>query len=261
MLDQSYTIIMLRVKQSQGAKLKKAVFYFISSLFNPSNGYCPLCLTYISTVCVCVRLSVSLCVCVHTLVCMHAHVHQYDWPWRLTYNVCSCEYGTGNLQQRCTWALDVSQRPITADLYCCYCAKSSETSGCCVWVVLIWPSLLLHISLACLSSACFVSQRQVLFKNGQRYHSGCQDVWLGYGTSRFDTFCLSCANLDIMSWLCAFSSSFFDFCVYTCVLVELSRLKLVKGGGTKCITQYVFGIRSFASYLFWCVYPVTWKKE
>jgi len=50
---------------------------------------------------------------------------------------------------------------------------------------------------------------------------------------------------------------FFDFCVYTCVLVELSRLKLVKGGGTKCTTQYVFGIRSFASYLFWCVYPVT----
>ena len=28
MLDQSYTIIMLRVKQSQGAKLKKAVFLF-----------------------------------------------------------------------------------------------------------------------------------------------------------------------------------------------------------------------------------------
>ena len=36
----------------------------------------------------------------------------------------------------------------------------------------------------------------------------------------------------------------------TCVLVELSRLKVVKGVGTKCITQYVFGIRFFASYLF-----------
>ena len=206
------------MKRSQGAKLKKAVF-FISSLFNPSNGYCLSDVSHTSAQCVCVCLSVSVCVCAHACVhaCTCASAWLSIWPWRLTYNVCSCEYGTGNLQQRCTWALDISQRPITADLYCCYCAKSSETSQCCVWGVLIWPSLLLQVSLACLSSTCFVSQGQVLFQNGQRNHSGCQDVWLGYGTSRFDTFCLSCgscANLEHMSWLCAFLVDFFHVPVY-----------------------------------------------